>query len=272
MRAVGVHDPRGNRPPRARAGARARWVVCLDRGRLLAPPFGEAKGGRNMLPAGATQLATHATEAIENEQPQDSGSRPRSNQGAQCALPNTPAETYRQAACGRCPRSARQPPSAVKCAGLCAAGRLLGKPAPALSRGGRLLAEAPHAMRVPVAPLRPKPSRSNNGSMQNGQGKAQGAHRAPPSISAETYRQDACGRCPRSARQPPAAGKCAGLCAAGRLLGSWAPHLMRGKGGRTCLSDGATLLAPHRLKPIEIEQHSIPPPLAHHPRHVLRGA
>jgi len=148
MRAVGVHDPRGNRPPRARAGARARWVVCLDRGRLLAPPFGEAKGGRNMLPAGATQLATHATEAIENEQPQDSGSRPRSNQGAQCALPNTPAETYRQAACGRCPRSARQPPSAVKCAGLCAAGRLLGKPAPALSRGGRLLAEAPHAMRV----------------------------------------------------------------------------------------------------------------------------
>ena len=172
-------------------------------------------------------------------------------QGAHRAPPSISAETYRQDACGRCPRSARQPPAAGKCAGLCAAGRLLGKPAPALSRGGRLLAEAPHAMRgwavaphlmrgkggrnifpvgaTPHAPLRPKPSRSNNGStVSSGQGKAQGAHSAPPSISAGTYRQDVCGRCPRSARQPPAAGKCAGLCAAGRLLGKPAPALSRG--------------------------------------------
>ncbi len=119
--------------------------------------------------------------------------------------------------------------------------------------------------------------------MQNGQGKAQGAHRAPPSISAETYRQDACGRCPRSARQPPAAGKCAGLCAAGRLLGKPAPALSRGgrllappfgeaKGGRDCLPDGAT--QPHHTTTEIHQDGSIPPipPLAHHPPATCSGA
>jgi hypothetical protein len=89
-----------------------------DAGWAVAPHLMRGKGGRSCFSVGATQLSRH--------RPKPSGP----NQGAQCALRRTTAEAYRQDACGRCPRSARQPPTAGSCGSSCAVGRLLGSWAP----------------------------------------------------------------------------------------------------------------------------------------------